>query len=516
MFTRGSTVKASLAILLLSLGSVNPAQAFSLTVLHNNDGESQLINAGRSLEDFGGAARFTTLVKQLKANATTDAVITLSSGDNFLAGPEFNASLTNGVFYDATVLNEIGYDAIALGNHDFDFGPQLLADFIGSVDSSIPYLSANLDFSGELALQTLVEQERITSSTIIEKAGDKIGVIGATTPNLPFISSPGDVTVNPDVRQVVQDEIDALQSQGVNKIILISHLQGVEEDIDLIGQLQGLDIAIAGGGDELFANPDDQLIPGDEIDPNRPYPLNVTDAEGNRVPVVTTTGQYGYVGQLIVEFDEAGNLTTIDMGSGLVRVAGGNNPDAVAADPIVQDQVIEPVQAALEALENNIIATSEVPLNGERNAVRSQETNLGNLIADSLLWQANQLTSEFGIEGSIDVALQNGGGIRNNTIIPAGDITELDTFDILPFSNFVSVFPEISATQFKDILENTVSKIALDNGEPIPSGEGTGRFAQIAGFNFSYDPTQTARATDEQGNVVTPGTRVQMVTLDDG
>lgn len=266
----------------------------------------------------------------------------------------------------------------------------------------------------------------------------------------------------------------------------------------------------------MFANPEDQLIPGDEIDPNRPYPLNVTDAEGNTVPVVTTTGQYGYVGQLIVEFDEAGNLTTIDMGSGLVRVAGGNNPDAVAADPIVQDQVIEPVQAALEALENNVIATSEVPLNGERNAVRSQETNLGNLIADSLLWQANQLAADFGIEGSIDVALQNGGGIRNDTIIPAGNITELDTFDILPFSNFVSVFPEFSATQFKHILENSVSKITLENGEPVPSGEGTGRFAQIAGFNFSYEPTQTARETDEQGNVLTAGTRVQMVTLDDG
>ncbi|MEM9288113.1 MAG: bifunctional metallophosphatase/5'-nucleotidase, partial [Pseudomonadota bacterium] len=102
-----------------------------MTILHNNDGESQLVDAGSGLEQFGGAARFVTLVNQIRTQreGAGNAVLTLSSGDNILPGPEFNASLNDGIFYDAQVLNAIGYDAIALGNHDFDFGPDLLADF---------------------------------------------------------------------------------------------------------------------------------------------------------------------------------------------------------------------------------------------------------------------------------------------------------------------------------------------------------------------------------------------------
>ncbi|HYY76528.1 MAG TPA: hypothetical protein VE644_09445, partial [Gaiellaceae bacterium] len=103
-----------------------PAGDFWLTILHNNDGESQLLNAGAGLEDFGGVARFKTLVDNLKADATTGkpspqqrgmkrGVVMLSSGDNFLAGPEFNASLDKGVpFFDTIAMDLIGYDAVAI------------------------------------------------------------------------------------------------------------------------------------------------------------------------------------------------------------------------------------------------------------------------------------------------------------------------------------------------------------------------------------------------------------------
>ena len=90
---------------------------FTLTILHNNDGESQLINAGSGIEDFGGAARFATVVRNEKAAANRGGggVVLLSSGDNFLAGPEFNASLANGVpYYDTVALDLLGYDAISL------------------------------------------------------------------------------------------------------------------------------------------------------------------------------------------------------------------------------------------------------------------------------------------------------------------------------------------------------------------------------------------------------------------
>ncbi|MFL7867330.1 MAG: bifunctional metallophosphatase/5'-nucleotidase, partial [Anaerolineales bacterium] len=114
-----------------SAAADDEAVVYTLTLLHNNDGESQVVNAGSDLEDFGGAARFKAVVDNLRGAVTPSAsegVLMISSGDNFLAGPEFTASLNNGVpFYDTIAMELIGYDAVALGNHDFDFGPDVLA-----------------------------------------------------------------------------------------------------------------------------------------------------------------------------------------------------------------------------------------------------------------------------------------------------------------------------------------------------------------------------------------------------
>jgi 2',3'-cyclic-nucleotide 2'-phosphodiesterase (5'-nucleotidase family) len=514
-----SKVRRALALgatvtLLVGL-AVTPATAqsgpkvdFLLTVLHNNDGESELLGT----EDFGGVARFKSLVDQLKFEAThrpppADArgakrgVVMLSSGDNFLAGPQFNASLEKGApFFDTIAMDLIGYDAVAIGNHEFDFGPDVLAEFIGGFSSAVPFLSSNLDVSAEPALQALAEQGRIAGSTVVKERGERIGVVGATTPFLPFISSPRNVVVDPDVAGAIQAEVDTLESMGIDKIILISHLQSLTEDLELAPQLSGVDIMIAGGGDELLANQDDLLVPGDT--PVGPYPTFATDADGKSVPVVTTSGQYFYVGRLVAGFDNQGELVLIN--SGPVRVSGVE-PDAVPPDPVVEEQVTEPVAESIAELGSNVIGTSEVDLNGLRSDVRTRETNEGNLIADSLLDQATSLAPAFGVPAP-HVALQNGGGIRNDSVIPAGPISELDTFDMLPFANFLSVVPDIPRAQFKEILENAVSRVEFVDG----------RFAQIAGFEMTWDSTGTAQVLDADLNVVTPGTRVVEVVLDDG
>jgi 5'-nucleotidase len=137
--------------------------------------------------------------------------------------------------------------------------------------------------------------------------------------------------------------------------------------------------------------------------------------------------------------------------------------------------------------------------------VRTEETNLGNLLADALLATGQQHAAEFGVAPP-QVALQNGGGIRNNSLIPAGPVTELDTFAIAAFANFVSVVPDVPRAQFKEILENAVSS--------VPAADG--RFAQVAGFSFTYDPNGTAQEVDDAGTVLTPGERVRSVVLDDG
>ncbi|MBX6748830.1 MAG: bifunctional metallophosphatase/5'-nucleotidase [Micromonosporaceae bacterium] len=495
--------------------------AFTLTILHNNDGESKLVNAPGQ-PDFGGIARFKTLLDKLRHEATTGqpprggsghrGVVVLSSGDNFLAGPEFTASLTKGVpFYDSLALAAMDYDAIAIGNHEFDFGPDVLADFIaGFGQQAPPFVSANLDFSDEPRLQALVRNGTIVASTVIKERGEKIGIVGATTPLLPAISSPRNVHVLPEVARIVQDEVDRLTSQGVDKIIFISHLQGLSEDRELLPLLRDVDVAIAGGGDELLAADDDLLVPGDSISVDAAtgdklrYPLYVPDATGRTIPVVTTAGDYKYIGRLVVNFDKHGRVISVDDSSGPVRVSGVA-PDAVQPDPTMLRRVVEPVVAYTDGLSATVLAQSEVPLDGARPNIRQVETNLGNLMADALLAAGQQNAAAFGVTPP-QVALQNGGGIRNNNVIPAGPITELTTFQIAAFANFVSVVPNVPREQFKEILENAISR------EPAEDG----RFAHVAGFRFTYDTTFPAQVVDNDGTVLSPGSRVRSVVLDDG
>ncbi len=507
-------------LLALAAGTASAQTDFYLHLLHHNDGESQLIDAGSGLEDFGGVARFATVVSDLRAEAATFPAgsfargsLLITSGDNFLPGPEFSVSLDRGVpFFDTVALDLIGYDAFIIGNHEFDFGPDILEDFIAGFSANpAPFLSANLDFSAEPGLQALVDSGRIATSTVVDVMTDagvrRVGVIGATTPALPFISSPRGVTVSDELTAIIQAEVDALTADGVDIIILSSHLQGLTEELDLIQTLRGVDAIVVGGGGELLANGDDLLVPGDtpdEVAGQSGYPIFGTDADGNDIPIVTTSGDYRYVGRLILGFDADGNLTEILDQSGPVRVSG-TGPDAVAADPVIQAEVVDPVAAGVAALAANVIGFSEVDLDGRRSSVRNIETNLGNLIADSFLTTGINLAATFGVDAP-DVALANGGGIRNDSIIASGEITELDTFDILPFSNFITIVPDVPAERFKEILENVVSR----------QGESSGRFAQIAGFTLEFDWRQQAQVLDGDLVVVTPGERVRTVTLSDG
>lgn len=519
------------AMLAVPLGAAATASAeeqsdarpdFTLTVLHNNDGESRLTGAPNNPE-FGGVARFATLVSELQSQATSGpiprdeainrGVVTLSSGDNFLAGPEFQASLDKGTpYYDAMALDRIGYDAMAIGNHEFDFGPDVLANFIESFGSNPPpFLSANLDVSDEPRLQKLATDGTIVGSSVVREGGERIGVVGATTPLLPAISSPRDVKVLDNVAGLVQEQVDDLVRAGINKIILISHLQNINEDLDLIPMLSGVDVAIAGGGDELLANEGDLLVPGDTraVDPETgeplAYPTVASDADGTDVPIVTTAGDYKYVGRLVVNFDADGNVLGTSDTSGPVRVSGVA-PDAVAADGWIQKMVVTPVLDYVADIATNVIAQSEVDLDGRRDpGVRTQETNLGNLMADALLDAGADNAAQFGVVAP-DVAIQNSGGIRIGSVLPAGPVTELDTFSIAPFPNFVAVVPNVPRAQFKEIVENLVSRAPLADG----------RFGQVGGFSFTYDTTRTAQELDLDGNVITPGDRVRSIVLDDG
>jgi 5'-nucleotidase len=294
--------------------------------------------------------------------------------------------------------------------------------------------------------------------------------------------------------------------------------------------LDGVDIMVAGGGDELLANPDDLLIPGDVA--ILPYPVIATDSNGTEVPIVTTSGGYQYVGRLIVDFDQQGNIIAFDDTSGPVRVTTGAFDDAVEADRQVTKRVVEPVQDYVAALATTVVAQTQVPLNSARGAVattgtppvpiipiqvtapgeRVSNTNLGNIAADSMLWQAQQLAPAFGVDAPV-IAFQNGGGIRTpDTLLFPGatpaapaNVTRLDINNQFPFPNFVSVVEDVPVTQLKVLLENAVSNVERVDG----------RFAHVAGMTFEWNSTGTPNV-DRVRKITVGGVVVYDAALPDG
>lgn len=486
-----------------------PRPDFTLTILHNNDGESSLTPTVIEGVEYGGIARFQRKVDTLRIQSYFNydrgesfrrGNVLLNSGDNYLPSPQFQASQQDGApFYDGIAVKLLRYDALAIGNHEFDFGPATFGRFVETVDNT-DFVSANLDFSGEPTLADL-EGDRILDSTVIRERGKRIGVIGLTTPTLPLISAPGGVEVLDDLAAITQAEVDRLTDQGVDIIILQSHLQGLDSETALVAELSGVDVVIGGGGSEVLGTDDTEFFPGDEDDIAGEYPQLATDLDGVEVPVVTTPGNYRYIGQLQVTFDRDGNVLGVDGNDSGLQIVTDTGPNAVGESFVQKRFVQEPVQEYVDSLDELIVGTSEVDLQCRTEDVRTGEANCGNLFADSLLASARSQASAFGLPQA-DLAIQNGGGIRGNTILPAGPITVADTFLVAPFDNDVSVAQDVPAETVRQALERGVSS--------LPGSAGF--FPQIAGAEIVVDPSFTAATLEDPA----AGQRVRSVVLDDG
>ena len=475
---------------------------FTLTILHNNNGESKLLPDPDS--GYPGVARFVYAMHRLRWSRPTDGVITLSSGDNFLASKEFNVSLQKGPpYYDSIALSGgiYGlYDALAVGNLDMDFGPDIAAEFISGFNPAVVFLSANLDVSNEPKLDALAKRGRLAKSTSVGTHGADhyVYVIGAVTPQLPNISSPRHAVVS-DVADAVNAEVAAAGlGRDYGRVILVSHLESVSEDLKLVPKLSGVDIVISGGG-ELLSNSASTCLQGEDV--YGTYPLEAQDSDGVTVPIVTVPGGYRCIGRLSVIFDHYGRLISYYGRSIGVDLDG-------PADQHVVDSVEKPLTEALKAMSSNVLATSEVSLGGRRTNVRTQETNEGAQVADALLAAAKGRADAYRVDAP-QVALMNGGGIRNDSVIPPGPLSEADTFDITPFSNFVGVM-EVPRQTFKTMLEQAVDSLP----------EARGQFPQIAGFTMSVDSSRPAREIDRSSGdcalVGNEGSRIREVTLNDG
>lgn len=525
--------------------------AFTLQMLHAADQEA-------GVSALGDAARFSAVMNALEnedADGDGEAdfanTIRLSSGDSFIPGVFFSAS--EEVFGaagrgDILIQNELEWDAIALGNHEFDLGTGALADLLqpGATPTGLiypgarfPYLSANLDFSSDPNLAPIAvpggqapQAGTVTSSIVLDVNGEQIGVVGATTPILDEIASPGGVGVNPPrlpdgspdydaLAAIIQAEVDALlaDNPGLNKVILLSHMQQIQIELEeLAPRLTGVDIIQAGGSNTLLADETDRLRDGDNREGD--YPTFVEGADGNPVAVVNTDGNYQYVGRLVIDFDENG---VVIPGSYDPDVSGAYATDEQGVADLDAEDLVDPeIQAIVDELEERIIeldsnffGVSDVFLNGTRGDVRTEETNLGNLTADANLAEAQKA------DATVMVSLKNGGGIRDNigrietlpgdtepsllppagnelTGKPEGGVSQLDIENSLRFNNTLTLLT-LTPEQLLQVLEHAVSA----------SGDGAtpGQFAQVGGLSFSFDDdlpagnrVLSAALIDEDGN----------------
>ncbi len=520
---------------------------FTLQLLHAADMDSA-VGALENVENFSA------MLDGFRAQFPNNTLV-LSSGDNYVPGPRYFAAgddandallgVSGNGRGDIAFLNAMGFQASALGNHELDLGTEAFAGIIGSETdegrtypgSRFPYLSSNLDFTSDENLEGLVVpdgQEAIlvggslARSAVITVAGERIGIVGATTPTLASITGAGGITVAPEdffdvdaLAVVIQDAVDELADQGINKIILLAHMQRINIEQDLATRLEDVDIIVAGGSNTLLADATDRLRHGEKAQDT--YPLTYRAADGAPVLLVNTDGDYKYLGRLVVRFDDAGRVIpgSVDpylSGAYATDLQGGQ---AFAGQPIPEvSSIAESLRRILIVRDGNIIARTDVYLDGRRGTVRTQESNMGNLVADSFLWIARRVDPE------VAVSLKNSGGIRDDigvVVQPAGstdstdvrflpppanpvtgklqgDVSQFDVEGVLRFDNGLVIIP-LTARQLVAVIEHTVG--AADVGV-VPSGG----FPQVGGMRFSFVPSapagqrvQSLAVIDDSGEV---------------
>ena len=556
--------RQSLTVALLSVTAMSAQAQFRLQLLHSSDMEA-------GLSAIENAPNFVAIVDSLE-RTYPENTLKLSGGDNFIPGPFLNASTDAGLRSaiqaanaflfndtegtsrlrenygrtDISIMNIVGFHASALGNHEFDLGPNVLADAVRVEISGtevrwsgaqFPYLSANLDFTAESSLLGLYTDQilpanayrtlpsdaltasftkKIAPATTVVINGEKIGIVGVTTQVLETLSSVGGVRVKgikendmEVLASYIQPYIDQLRDEhGCNKIILLSHLQQIRFEKELIGKLSGVDIIVAAGSNTLQADPTDILRSGDQA--KETYPYLTKNKDNDDAIVVSTDGEWKYVGRLVVDFDEEGRIIpeSLDQSvngayatdqAGVTRVWGEHEKAfGTGSKGNVVKELCNALNDIITFQDGSVYGKTIVFLEGRRTSVRSEETNFGNLSADANLWYARQ------IDPTVKVSIKNGGGIRSaigyisvsgeDNVVrmlppqanPAagkqeGDISQLDILNALRFNNgltLVSLTPE----QLRLTMEHAVSGWS-------PSAT-PGAFPQIGGMRFRFDPSK--------------------------
>jgi len=374
----------------------------------------------------GGMGQLMTLMKAERAASPN--TITTFGGD--LLSPSVMSGLTKGEQM-ITLLNAIGMDVAVPGNHEFDFGPEIAIERFGQ--STFTWLGTNMsDSAGNLLSGT--------KSLMIKKVGDfNIGFFGVITPETASLSSPGkNIKFAPAIK-TAKAAVKQLQEMGADMIVALTHLT-LEEDRLLVRSVKGINLVLGGHDHEPVTVYDRGVL------------IHKSGSDGHYLGVIETSLEWKEKrGKKVLQVTPQWRMLS----------TAGVTPDATI------QKLVDGYTATLNAELDVVIGTTDVELDSRRSSIRGVETAMGNLIAEA---QRQSVGA--------DVGLANGGGIRGDRTYDKGTkLTRKDVLTELPFGN-VTLLIELSGADLLGALEHGVSEVE----------NGAGRFPQVAGLTFVYDP----------------------------
>jgi len=446
---------------LLMAACSGPSEQYRFTLVHMNDTHSHLEPVAVNLSikgetvttQLGGFARLKTAIDQMRAE---DRELLLLHGGDAVQGTLYFTLFNGTLEYD--FLSQLGLDAMTFGNHEFDRGVAAIPAWIKR--SSFPWLSANIDFSAEPAIAPLVKPYLIK-----EIHGEKIAIIGVTTETTPQTTLQVGKVVFNDAAESVRKQVKVLEAQGINKIIVLSHL-GYQQDKELVLKVAGIDIVVGGHSHTLMA--DEARLSGIGLVPETPYPTELKGADGKRV-LVLQAWQWGHIlGRLQAAFTADGEVVSfsqrplIPAGSSFTK-----NDQPVQVDTAAYQEVT----AALErtgivriVAEDPQMAALLAPYAGQvadyrsvsiattvDDLVRGLNSGPGPLAADSMLAAVP----------NAQMAIMNYGGVRRDLL--RGSISAGDLLEVMPFANTL-VLVDLTGAELKQALEDAVEFLRIKFG----------------------------------------------------
>ena len=448
-----------------------------VTLIHINDTHSHLLgsdihcNYSGSVNNFdiGGYDLIIQAVNDIRK--TNDSVLFLHAGD-LIQGTRYFRQFQGSA--DIDLMNLAKIDAFELGNHEFDKGPDFLADLLEK--AKFPALAANIELPENSRLEKIIQPYKITGTWPFRN-----GIIGIITPDTSDISSPGREIQFTDPAETVKKYIKKKKKKGVSRIFVLSHL-GIEEDRSLAKNVEGIDIIIGGHSHSAMGFSGIDCIPAEGD-----YPEIVKDPAGRTVLMVQAWDHARAMGMIDLKFDINGEITSWDGKTIYPLRESVKLPFPEKRSPfnefvkVIPDENLNRLFKSYEESVSNeymkIIGTAKEELNH----YWEKGSDIGPLVAESIIWKMKK-------EGlQIDIAIQNAGGIRRS--IHKGEITLGDIFDTLPFFNNVTIF-KIKGSELISELKRNIERSS--------KGISSGAFPYLAGMkfeinngkavNFSIDP----------------------------